>query len=546
MAQIEKVCMVCGDKALGYNFNAVTCESCKAFFRRNALSSKDFSCPFNETCEITVVTRRFCQRCRLQKCFKIGMRKEYIMTEEDKLLKRKKVEQNRAKRKSKASTSDGDENKVKKEPDNQLNEFWPPDNLMDTSSMEMSPGSSTSECLSGFQSIPSIMSNNSMSPTSPSSYSTVPILPSQSSPLQMSYQSVETTIAVSSSITNTPPNITNAITSTTNNYQMNFPTTQRNDYPTKDSSPCDIVSFFLNHPNESTNYINHLMSNQKSAMEVITKIIQSQKDAMRMIGHMIGCPGDALKIISKIMNSPYHALTVFTKFIASPTDALEIIAKCVNSPSDVLQFIQQLMSTPDNAVEIVNKFMNSPGEAMKMLNDMVDITMVDSTTKAMESSYLINSMGSPSESTTSEVRPTEITSNDTVTDTLFYTNAMSSPTVQNLLQSNHDESFRQKTTAATEQCEKDSNEMGNVRPNTLESIINDAIKIEYNWNGKESSINRELNDSETAKLNELIVAYKALFVPLDEDITPLVRHDSTSNKVKICYISFMKGINKNH
>uniref|UniRef100_A0A1I8FCC7 Nuclear receptor domain-containing protein n=1 Tax=Macrostomum lignano TaxID=282301 RepID=A0A1I8FCC7_9PLAT len=30
-------CTVCGDKALGYNFDAITCESCKAFFRRNAL-----------------------------------------------------------------------------------------------------------------------------------------------------------------------------------------------------------------------------------------------------------------------------------------------------------------------------------------------------------------------------------------------------------------------------------------------------------------------------------------------------------------------------
>ena len=32
----EKCCHVCGDRALGYNFNAVSCESCKAFFRRNA------------------------------------------------------------------------------------------------------------------------------------------------------------------------------------------------------------------------------------------------------------------------------------------------------------------------------------------------------------------------------------------------------------------------------------------------------------------------------------------------------------------------------
>src|SRR6218665_60886 len=34
--QEAKVCGVCGDKALGYNFDAITCESCKAFFRRNA------------------------------------------------------------------------------------------------------------------------------------------------------------------------------------------------------------------------------------------------------------------------------------------------------------------------------------------------------------------------------------------------------------------------------------------------------------------------------------------------------------------------------
>ena len=36
----NKRCTVCGDKALGYNFNALTCESCKAFFRRNAVKNK--------------------------------------------------------------------------------------------------------------------------------------------------------------------------------------------------------------------------------------------------------------------------------------------------------------------------------------------------------------------------------------------------------------------------------------------------------------------------------------------------------------------------
>jgi len=92
------VCGVCGDKALGNNFNAITCESCKAFFRRNALRPKQFVCPFSDSCKVDPVTRRFCQKCRLKKCFDIGMKKEWIMTDEEKKMKKQKIEQNRMKR----------------------------------------------------------------------------------------------------------------------------------------------------------------------------------------------------------------------------------------------------------------------------------------------------------------------------------------------------------------------------------------------------------------------------------------------------------------
>ncbi|CAH0721337.1 unnamed protein product, partial [Brenthis ino] len=95
---LQKICLVCGDKALGYNFNAISCESCKAFFRRNALTNKEFKCPFSNNCDITVVTRRFCQKCRLEKCLSVGMVKEFIMSEEDKAEKRRKIEENRAKK----------------------------------------------------------------------------------------------------------------------------------------------------------------------------------------------------------------------------------------------------------------------------------------------------------------------------------------------------------------------------------------------------------------------------------------------------------------
>ena len=33
---IRSLCVVCGDRARGCNFGAITCASCKEFFRRNA------------------------------------------------------------------------------------------------------------------------------------------------------------------------------------------------------------------------------------------------------------------------------------------------------------------------------------------------------------------------------------------------------------------------------------------------------------------------------------------------------------------------------
>lgn len=33
---IDLICVICGDHAIGFNYDALTCASCKAFFRRNA------------------------------------------------------------------------------------------------------------------------------------------------------------------------------------------------------------------------------------------------------------------------------------------------------------------------------------------------------------------------------------------------------------------------------------------------------------------------------------------------------------------------------
>ncbi|XP_044068174.1 vitamin D3 receptor B isoform X1 [Siniperca chuatsi] len=78
-----RICGVCGDKATGFHFNAMTCEGCKGFFRRSMKRKAAFTCPFNGSCTITKDNRRHCQACRLKRCIDIGMMKEFILTDEE-------------------------------------------------------------------------------------------------------------------------------------------------------------------------------------------------------------------------------------------------------------------------------------------------------------------------------------------------------------------------------------------------------------------------------------------------------------------------------
>ncbi|XP_076439671.1 vitamin D3 receptor B-like [Babylonia areolata] len=102
----QKTCRVCGDRALAHNFDVVSCESCKAFFRRNALKTKIKPCAFSGDCEITPETRRFCAHCRLQKCLQSGMKADMILDEAEKKARQDKLTENRRKREAQSQSQD--------------------------------------------------------------------------------------------------------------------------------------------------------------------------------------------------------------------------------------------------------------------------------------------------------------------------------------------------------------------------------------------------------------------------------------------------------
>uniref|UniRef100_A0A6E8WDS7 Ecdysone receptor n=1 Tax=Anopheles coluzzii TaxID=1518534 RepID=A0A6E8WDS7_ANOCL len=87
--QQEELCLVCGDRASGYHYNALTCEGCKGFFRRSVTKNAVYCCKFGHACEMDMYMRRKCQECRLKKCLAVGMRPECVVPENQCAIKRK-------------------------------------------------------------------------------------------------------------------------------------------------------------------------------------------------------------------------------------------------------------------------------------------------------------------------------------------------------------------------------------------------------------------------------------------------------------------------
>ncbi|CAF1478779.1 unnamed protein product, partial [Adineta steineri] len=91
-------CTICGDHAIGFNYDVLSCASCKAFFRRNANQSLEkLRCLTGHgKCSVAHDSHRKCPRCRLDRCLNAGMRKDFIRTEEEKQRRKQRLEENRS------------------------------------------------------------------------------------------------------------------------------------------------------------------------------------------------------------------------------------------------------------------------------------------------------------------------------------------------------------------------------------------------------------------------------------------------------------------
>ena len=79
-------CRICGEAAAKHvHYGAVTCFSCRAFFRRSIQNGhpKNYSCRKGGKCIITLKTRKNCQKCRFDACLAAGMKTSWVLTDDE-------------------------------------------------------------------------------------------------------------------------------------------------------------------------------------------------------------------------------------------------------------------------------------------------------------------------------------------------------------------------------------------------------------------------------------------------------------------------------
>eukprot|EP00092_Neocalanus_flemingeri_P031382 GFUD01034085.1.p1 GENE.GFUD01034085.1~~GFUD01034085.1.p1 ORF type:complete len:382 (-),score=87.00 GFUD01034085.1:134-1279(-) len=98
------------------HYGGVCCYSCKAFFRRATQTGKDkkYKCKNDKQCSITFTNRRACQYCRFNKCLNIGMKANWVLSDEQCNIRFRKVRKDKSINKANSMLREGT-NSIEKE-----------------------------------------------------------------------------------------------------------------------------------------------------------------------------------------------------------------------------------------------------------------------------------------------------------------------------------------------------------------------------------------------------------------------------------------------
>lgn len=275
---------------------------------------------------------------------------------------------------------------------------------------------------------------------------------------------------------------------------------------TSDSSVQNIVSAIMEIPNEANEIIQRVMKTQSETLNLMSRIVQEPSQALLLISHLIKYPSDGMLIISKMMSqSPLDALSVFTQFLSSPTHALHIIFKVMSSPNEVLKFMTELTKHPQNALEIMNRFLPDSLEAIQNVNQLINSGKnADDENETIKSVLDASSVDSPNFAASPQAASSP-------SDSYHESDSNNNSNTRD---------YQQMTAMILREIAYDlTGKQNAVKENSIDQIINEAIKLEYTTPqfAHMHSSSRELNDIEIMKIQELLDANDALHAPIEEN-----------------------------
>jgi nuclear receptor subfamily 1 group I len=289
---------------------------------------------------------------------------------------------------------------------------------------------------------------------------------------------------------------------------------------TSDSSVTQIVNAITEIPHEASQIIQRVMSTQGEALSLMSRIIQEPSQALALVSHLIKFPSDGMLIISKIMpQSPMEALSVFAQFLSSPTHALQIIFKIMSSPNEVLKFMTELTKSPQNALEIMNQFMPDSLETIQNVNKLINPNKsADAENETIKSMLDTSSVDSPNSVASPQSAPS---------------------TIDSYLESDsNNNDYQQMTATILREIAYDlTGKETPAKKNSIDQIINEAIKLEYTTPQYAQMCNasHELNEVELMKIQELLDANHMLQTPIEEDHLSFLGFFGEDSPIKVCF-----------
>ncbi|TKR58594.1 hypothetical protein L596_030019 [Steinernema carpocapsae] len=90
------LCVVCEDLATGNHYSVPSCNGCKTFFRRAVVNNRTFACMGSGNCPVNKGVRCACRHCRFKKCLRVGMDRNSIQNDRDRIGYTKRTRKNKA------------------------------------------------------------------------------------------------------------------------------------------------------------------------------------------------------------------------------------------------------------------------------------------------------------------------------------------------------------------------------------------------------------------------------------------------------------------